>query len=101
MIDEIIRHIDNNSELSAKFNEMASEAFDTLELAEAIPEWFDERYCQDVVVKPTFGADSVYDRQLADLFKAILSKAIDSITSEQWLAIAEHVSNKYWSERSK
>ncbi len=97
MINEIIRQIDNNSELAAEFRRMTEEAYDEQELAEAVGAWFtDEAEGAFNMIYCEHGIEGLGSTTLMD---SILQQAIASITEEQWLAIAQHLWSKFWTGR--
>lgn len=94
MINEIIRQLENSEGLLRAVHSLTLSAYDEQELAEAIREWFEDNYIESVVVEPTSNKETSLDLQIAGLFETILDQALNSITSEQWLAIASH----FWSK---
>ncbi len=99
MIPEIIRHIDNNAELSAVFQRMTEEAYDEQELAGAIAAWFEIEHANSNL--SNYSEDNYDCREsIENLLDAILKQAILSITSDQWLTIAQHLWTRYWNGRT-
>ncbi len=101
MIPEIIRQIDNNAELTAAFQKLTEEAYDEQELAEAVQEWFERTYEDNVALEPLWDLNGTrYGDALHLIFESILQQAIESITEEQWLAIAKHLWERYWTQKT-
>jgi hypothetical protein len=102
MIPEIIRQINSSPELSTGFQKMTEEAFDELELAKTIRSWFIRQYDENVAVRPAFGVepDNKLERKTCDLMDNILGSTIHGITNEQWLTIAQHLWQRYWTQRT-